>query len=490
MAKKVEFGALSEPDIRKAAKKAKETGEMVRLRDGGGLSVEVQPSGVGYWRMRWWIDGVENKQSFGVWPDVGLSTARTKRTEARKLIAEDGVDPSEKRKADKKANAERIEAERLAAEGKPGPDTFEYIGLEWHREVHSSKCTADHAERTLIRMQQDLFPWIGRMPNRGVTAPVLLACLRRVEARGAIETAHRIKFIAGQIQRYAITIGKGDRDYTADLRDALKTPEVRHHAALTEPKAVAQLLSDMYGYRGRPVTRAALQLSALWILRPGEVRHTEWTWVDWDDDLLVVPGERMKRKKAEKAAGPHLVPLTKQAIEILRDLQKLTGDGKYLFPNERTRQRCMSENTVRGALRNLGYSNDDMTAHGFRATARTMLAEQVKLPPVEAAHSWSEVIHVQLAHTTKSPHGEAYDRAKYLPQRRILMRAWSDFLDGLRQGAKVPPLTRPAACTTSSIPGPRRWRRASHTSLATTASVPSTWPLSWRCGFAKDVLRS
>jgi len=299
--------------------------------------------------------------------------------------------------------------------------------------VHSAKVSAGHAAITLTRLERDVFPWLGRRPIGEIEAPELLACLRRVEDRGAIETAHRIKDACGQVFRYGIAIGACMRNPAADLRDALRPVDVRHLAAIVDPTKAGALLRDMMGYKGHPVTRAALALSALLLLRPGELRQMEWSWIDFDAATLTVPSETMKRKKADKANGPpHIVPLAAQALAILRELQPLTGHGRYVFPSLLTGERCMSENTVRSALRRLGYANEDMTAHGFRAMARTMIAERLGIVP--------EVIEAQLAHAVADSLGRAYNRTQYLEQRRDMMTKWADYLDKLRDGAAVIPI--------------------------------------------------
>ena len=248
-----------------------------------------------------------------------------------------------------------------------------------------------HAERTRIRLEQDAFPWLGRRPIAEIEAPELLQCLRRVEARGAIETAHRLKDACGQVFRYGIATGCCQRNPAADLRDALPPVPTRHHAAIVDPKQAGELLRAIRDYAGHPVTRAALQLSALLFLRPGELRQMEWAWVDLDGAMLTIPAELMKRKKADKANGaPHLVPLAPQAVAILRELQPLTGHGRYVFPSLLTGERPMSENTVNVALRRMGFDRETATAHGFRAMARTMVAERLGIAP--------EVIEAQLAH--------------------------------------------------------------------------------------------
>lgn len=420
---------LSDKAIKAALKAVAATGKARKISDGGGLVLEVRPTDAGWWRWRFWRDGKEGMLSLGTYPEVSLKAARERRDEARRRLAA-GEDPSEARKLEKAERVAAAQAARLHAEGKPGPGTFEAVAREWLETVHQTKVSAGHAERTRIRLEQDIFPWLGRRPIGEVTAPDLLHCLRRVEARGAIETAHRIKDSCGQVFRFGVASGVCVRNPAADLRDALRPVPTRHHAAIIDPKRGGELLRDMMAYNGHPVTRAALGLSALLLLRPGELRHMEWTWVDLDEGTLVVPSEVMKRKKAEKTNGePHFVPLAPQAVAILRELHPLTGHGRFVFPSLLTGERCMSENTVRGALRRMGYGNDDMTAHGFRAMARTMIAERLGIAP--------EVIEAQLAHAVPDALGRSYNRTQFLEQRKSMMTQWANYLDRLREGAQV-----------------------------------------------------
>jgi integrase len=423
---------LTDKAIKAAIKTAVEAGKGRRISDGGGLYLEARPNNVGWWRLRYWIASKEGMLSLGTYPETSLRDARVRRDEARKLIAA-GTDPSEHRKSEKVVATQKADAARLAAIGLPGPGTFEYVARDWLTTIHEHKVSAGHAERTRIRLEQDAFPWLGRRPIAEIEAPELLACLRRVEARGAIETAHRVKDICGQVFRFGIATGNCKRNPAADLRDALRPVESRHHAAIVDPKGAGELLRDMMAYQGHPVTRAALALSALLLLRPGELRHTEWAEVDLDGATLTIPGHRMKRTKVDKASGPpHVVPLAPQAVAILRELRPLTERSRYVFPSLLTGERCMSENTVRGALRRMGYGNDDMTAHGFRATARTMIAERLGVDEV--------VIEAQLAHAVKDANGRAYNRTEFLDQRREMMTQWANYLDTLRNGAQVIPL--------------------------------------------------
>lgn len=429
---------LNDKAIRAALKTAEKTGTAARLNDGDGMRLDVQPSGSGWWRLRYRFGGKEGMLSLGTYPDVPLALARQRRDEARALIAA-GTDPSEQRKATKREQSERTAAAQAVADGKPAPGSFEAIARDWWEVVHTAKVSEGHAERTLIRLQNDVFPFIGARPIVEIEAPELLAVLRRIEARGAIETAHRAKDACGQVFRYGIAAGHCTRNPAADLREALKPVPTRHHAAIVEPKQAGELLRAMEAYQGHPLTRAALVLSALLMLRPGELRQLEWAWIDFDAAMLTIPGDLMKRRKAEKANGaPHIVPLAPQALAILRDdVHPLSAGGRYVFPALTTADRPMSENTVRGALRRMGYSNDDMTAHGFRAMARTMAAERLGVAP--------EVIEAQLAHVVPDALGRAYNRTQYLEQRRELMAKWADYLDRLRKGADVLPLPSRAA---------------------------------------------
>lgn len=423
---------LSDKTIRAALKKAADTGRPVLANDGDGLRLEAQPSGAGWWRFRYRFEGKEQRLSVGTYPATGLALAREQRDEARRLLAA-GINPSNARQAEKAATLQAAEVRRLQDAGEALPGSFEAVAREWWAAVHCAKVSPAHAARTLTRLEQDAFPWIGARPLAELRAADVLACARRVVERGAVETAHRLKDACGQVFRYGVAKSLCERNPVADLRDALPPVPTRHLAALTEPAQVGELMRAVRDYQGHAITRYALQLSPLLILRPGELRHLEWAWVDWDSASLSVPSSLMKRSKAEKASGPpHWVPLASQAVALLRELQALTGQGRYLFPALTSGQRAMSENTVRSALRRLGYGNDDMTAHGFRAMARTMAAERLGVAP--------EVIEAQLAHAVGDALGRAYNRTQFLQQRRELMQAWADYLDRLRKGGEVLPL--------------------------------------------------
>jgi integrase len=425
---------LTDKAIRAAIKSGATAGAVTRLTDGDGLRLDVQPSGAGWWRLRYRFAGKEGMLSLGTYPAVGLSDARARRDAARKLIAA-GTDPSAQRRAEKQAQAVKAEVAEAIAKGHATPGSFEALAREWWATVHVAKVSQKHADRTMTRFEQDVFPWLGARPIREIEAPELLEVLRRVEARGAIETAHRAKDSCGQVFRFGIAKGECQRNPAADLRDALKpVPNAQHFAAIIDPKRAGELLRAMMDYRGHPITRAALQISAMLFQRPGQIRTMEWAWVDFDEASVTFPvgAYALKKKKNEMAdAVPHIVPLPTQAVDILRnDLLPLTGSGRYVFPGQLSAVRPMSENTVRSALIRMGFKSEQ-TAHGFRATARTMLAERLNVTP--------EVIEAQLAHAVPDANGTAYNRTKYLEQRRKMMQAWADYLDRLRDGGQVIP---------------------------------------------------
>ncbi len=406
----------------KAVKSAKPGPKPVKMFDGEGLYLLVQPGAEAdskRWRLKYRFGGKEKLLALGTYPEVKLKQARERREAAREQIAQ-GIDPSAARKAAKDSRASQCEG------------TFEAVAREWHQTVHAEKTTEAHAARTLIRLEQDAFPYIGALPIEAITAPALLQLLRRVEDRGAIETAHRVKQACGQVFRYGIATGRCERDPSADLKDALKPVIVKHHAAITDPKAVGGLLRAIHDYQGQPVTRAALKLAPLVFLRPGELRHAQWDEIDLDAALWTIPASRMKRTKQQKISGsPHLVPLAAQAVAVLKDLKPLTGHGVFVFPSPRTPTRPMSENGVLSALRRMGIEKDEASGHGFRAMARTLLAERLGVD--------DNIIEAQLAHAVKDSLGRAYNRTEFVAQRRTMMQTWADYLDKLRQGAEVIP---------------------------------------------------
>ncbi|MEI6314838.1 MAG: integrase arm-type DNA-binding domain-containing protein [Syntrophus sp. (in: bacteria)] len=400
--------ALSDTKI----KKAKPSEKQIKLFDGGGLFLLVTPQGSKLWRLKYRHGGKEKLLALGTYPTVSLADARRKRDEARRQLDGD-LDPGEERKIKKQVESREIE-------------TFEIIAREWH-EKFINTWSDSHAATISRRMEVDLFPWIGNRPIAEIKAPELLAVLRRVESRGVLETAHRVRTIAGQVFRYAVATGRAERDPSADLKGALPPPEKKHHAAITDPKEVAPLLRIIDGYQGHFIVKCALRLAPLFFVRPGELRHAEWAEVSLDEALWNIPATKMKMKQ------PHIVPLSNQAIEILKELKELTGASKYVFPSVRSFVRPMSENTINAALRYMGYDKDTMTGHGFRALARTILDEVLQERP--------DLIEHQLAHAVRDPNGRAYNRTAHLEERKKMMQRWADYLDVLKAGAVVIPFT-------------------------------------------------
>jgi len=366
------------------------------------------------WRMKYRFAGKERLLSFGAYPTITLADARQRREDARKLLA-NGVDPGEIKKAQKAATVATAES------------SFEVVAREWHRKF-SGSWSPSHAETTLRRIELDAFPILGAKPINEIKAPELLAMLRRIESRGSLETAHRVRTICGQVFRYAVATGRAERDPAADLKGALPPYKKGHHAAVTDPKEVAPLLRAIDGYSGSFVVKCALQIAALVFCRPGELRQAEWTEIDLDTSEWNIPAERMKMGQA------HLVPLSVQAVTILRELHPLTGRGKFVFPCNRSTARPMSNNAVNAALRRMGFDSETMSGHGFRAMARTILDEVLQVRP--------DFIEHQLAHAVRDPNGRAYNRTAHLAERKKMMQQWADYLDGLKAGARVYPFRK------------------------------------------------
>jgi len=383
-------------------KNAKPREKTYRLHDGGGMYLEIFPAGGKYWRLKYRHQGKEKRLALGVFPEVSLADAREKRSAARKMIAL-GEDPADTRKSDKKSATE------AAA-------TFESVAKDWHKR-QCTGWTASHANTVLDRLEKNAFPWIGSTPVSSIEAPAILALLRRIEERGALETAHRVRGVIGQVMRYAIACGLAMRDPAADLRGALPPTKKSHHASVTDPQDIGPLLRSLHSYKGTFVVRCALRLAPLVFTRPGELRHAEWSEIDFDAAEWRIPAEKMKVER------PHIVPLSRQAVAILREVQPLTGSGRYVFPSMRSSTRPMSENTVTAALRRMGYSKDEMTGHGFRSMASTRLHELGWTP---------DAIERQLAHVEGNKVKAAYNYAEHLAERRHMMQAWADYLDGLR----------------------------------------------------------
>lgn len=391
-----------------AIRNAKPGEKPVKMFDGGGLFLLLNPNGSRWWRFKFRFDGKEKLLSFGTYPEVSLKDARDKREQARKLIAA-GVDPGEHRKAHKSARLDRA------------ANSFEVVAREWFAK-HSPNWAATHSSKIIKRFENDVFPWIGGRPVAEITAPELLTVLRRIEGRGTVETAHRALQNCGQVFRYAIATGRAERDPSADLRGALPPVKQKHYATITDPKAIGELMRAIAGYQGSLIAKCALKLAPLVFVRPGELRKAEWAEINLDAAEWRIPAERMKMREL------HIVPLSTQAVLILRELQPLTGASRYVFPGARTNGRPMSENTVNAALRRLGYGTEEMTGHGFRSMASTLLNEQ----------GWHrDAIERQLAHAERDSVRAAYNYAEHLPERKRMMQAWADYLDGLAAGADV-----------------------------------------------------
>ncbi|TGD74152.1 DUF4102 domain-containing protein [Mangrovimicrobium sediminis] len=388
-------------------KQAKPGAKPRKLADGRGLYLLVQPNGAKYWRYKYRYAGKEKSLALGVYPEVSLKEARRAHQKARDRLTEN-TDPGEVRKVEKLTR-------HLAS-----AESFEAIAREWFATRMVEK-SVSHRERTLRALEKDLFPALGNRPIAAINAPELLAALRRIESRGAVETAHRAKQTAGQVFRFAVATGRAERDPSGDLKGALKNPKKKHLAAITDPAELGCLLQAMEHFQGTPVVKTALLLSPLLFQRPGEIRSMEWAEINWEEKRWELPAEKMKMRL------PHIVPLSTQAAALLRALHPLTGRGRYVFPSARGASRCLSENGVRTALRTLGYSNDTVTPHGFRATARTLLDEVLGYRV-----DWIEH---QLAHAVKDTNGRAYNRTTHLEGRREMMQRWADYLDTLKVAA-------------------------------------------------------
>jgi integrase len=387
-----------------ALRAAKPTEKPYKLTDGGGLYLLINPSGALWWRLKYRFEGREKLLSLGVHPHVSLQQARGLRDEAKKVIA-NGADPSARRQAEKSSTA----------------NSFEAIAREWLALQEKKLAPATFA-KAVWTLETLVYPYIGSRPIAKLNAADVLKVLKRIEGRGIHETAHRTRQRCSQVFRYAVQTERAAHDVTADLRGALAPVVSEHHAAITDPVRIGELLRAMDGYTGHGATAYALKLAPLLFVRPGELRHAEWTEFDLDgpEPQWRIPAEKMKMGEQ------HLVPLSQQAVDLLRELQPLTGRGPYLFPSIRSRARPMSDNTVNAALRRLGYTSEEMTGHGFRSLASTCLNEQGYHP---------DLIELQLAHAERNKVRAAYNKAQRLPERRKMMQAWSDYLDQLRHAA-------------------------------------------------------
>lgn len=403
---------LSDTAIRSARPGAKP----VKLADGGGLYLLLTPTGSRLWRLKYRFAGKEKLLALGTYPTVTLKDARDRREEARKKLAA-GYDPGETRKAQKRAEKDQA------------TNSFEVVAREWFQ-LTKGKWEGEYAKLIMHRLERDMFPSLAKRPINEITAVELLAALRKIEKRGAVDTAHRSLQKCGQIFRYAVVTGRADRDPTTDLREALKPAPKQHYASIKDPKEVGALVRVMRDYKGTFETKCALLLGILTFVRPGELRKAEWTEFDLDQGEWRIPAARMKMKEQ------HLVPLSKQAVAILEELHAVNGHGRYLFPSVRTSERPMSENTVNAALRRLGYTREEMTGHGFRSTASTLLNEL----------GWpGDAIERQLSHGERDEVRGAYNFAEYLPVRRNMMQAWADHLDQLEHGARILKMRLPKA---------------------------------------------
>ena len=394
-----------------AVRQAKPGDKAYRLADGGGLYLEVMPNGSRYWRLKYRYGGKEKRLALGVYPGVTLAKAREGARDAKTLLQEGG-DPGEAKKQDKQ--------KRLAALA----NTFTAIADEYlakRKTEGAAKVTLEKLEWILAKK---LCPYIGNKPASEITPTQLLDALRRIEDDGLHETAHRAKRVAGQVLRYAVATGRADRDISQDLKGALVAMKPQHRAAITDPQELGRLLLAIDAYPGTLEVATALKLTPMLFQRPGELRHMEWVEIDWEQERWEIPADKMKMRQ------PHIVPLPAQALALLRAIHPLTGHGRYVFPSARRGGRPLSEAGVLAALRTLGYSKEKVTPHGFRATARTLLDEVLGFRV--------DYIEQQLAHAVKDANGRAYNRTKYLAERRVMMQKWADYLDALRLQAESP----------------------------------------------------
>ncbi|WP_392538582.1 tyrosine-type recombinase/integrase [Legionella sp. 227] len=385
-------------------KQKRELDKPLKLSDGHGLFLLINPDNKKYWRLAYRFNGKQKTLALGVYPTISLADARLKRDDARKLLA-NGIDPGETRKAAKSAKTTQ------------NIDSFEVVAREWFVN-QSSIWVPSHANKIIRRLERDIFPWLGASPISTITAQQLLIAARRIEERGVKETARRALLNCSQIFRYAVATGRAEHDPVPNLKGALQPVQTKHFPTITDPKAIGELLRAIDHYHGSFVTKCALQLAPLVFVRPGELRAAEWNEINLDIAEWNIRADRMKMRIA------HLVPLSKQAVAILRELYPLTGHGKYVFSSEQTSTRPMSENTLNFALRRMGFTKNEISVHGFRAMARTLLDEILHIRPDYIEH--------QLAHAVRDPNGRAYNRTSHLPERRVMMQEWADYLDNLK----------------------------------------------------------
>jgi integrase len=391
-----------------AIKTAKPADKAYRLYDRDGLYIEIAPSGGKYWRLKYRFDGKEKRLALGVYPAVKLGQAREQTIKARELLATD-IDPSQHRRAEKHTEAYG------------GINSFEAVAREWHAKF-SPDWSSTHANKLIRRLEMHAFPFIGSKALRDISAMDVLALLQKPEACGQLETAHGIRVVVGQVCRYAVATGRATADPTPMLRGAIKAHRNKHMASVTTEAGVAKMMRAIDQYNGGPIVSTALLVSALTFQRPGNIRMMEWAELDLGAGMWTIPSEKMKRVKADKLNGaPHLVPLAAQCVIALRNLHPITGHTRLVFPGERSHDRPISENTINVALRTMGYSKDEATAHGFRAMARTLLDEILEEP--------IHVIEAQLAHKVRDALGNAYNRTSHIEQRKKMMQRWADYLD-------------------------------------------------------------
>ena len=391
-------------------KSAKGQEKPYKLSDEKGLHLLVNPSGTKLWRLSYRFLGKQKTLALGIYPDVSLANAREKRDEARKLLAND-ADPGEVKKAQKASRLDRA------------ANSFEVVARRWHQKGEA-KWSESYSKKVIQMLERDLFPWIGGKPVADLDAPEFLSVARRLEARSLVDAAHRAMQLCGQIMRFAVAEGLVSRDPVADLRGALQSVKTEHMASITDPVRVGEILRMFDGFKGSYQVMQALKLAPLVFTRPGELRQAKWKDIDLDAALWSIPAEAMKMRE------PHIVPLSTQAVAILRDMHPFSGHLEHVFPGGRDPKRPMSDAAINAAMRRLGIDTQtELTGHGFRAMARTILHERLNYSP--------EVIEVQLAHKAPGPLGAAYARAKFIDQRKSMMQAWSDYLDKLKAGAEV-----------------------------------------------------
>lgn len=376
-----------------------------KVSDGGGLYIEVSTGGSKLWRYKYRINDKEKRLALGAYPEVSLKDARDKHQIARGDLA-NGIDPSEKRKTEKVVNA-------LSAQ-----NSFEAVAIEWHTKFKPT-WSENHAHKLLARLKNDVFPWLGTTPIKDIEPPTILATIRRIESRGAIDSAHRTMQTCGQIFRYAVATSRADRDPTRDLKGAIPPVNKSHFSAIIDPEKLAPLLRDIHSYQGQFVTLIAFKILPYVFVRPRELRRAEWKEIDLKNKQWVIPASKMKMKVE------HIIPLSTQVVKLFEEIQPLTSKWDFVFTGARSPLRPMSENALLAALRNLGYDKHTHTPHGFRATARTLLDEKLEFP--------IHIIEQQLAHAVKDANGRAYNRTAHLPQRTKMMQEWADYLDNLRE---------------------------------------------------------